>query len=219
VTFTSAQHCGRKLGDHRLTDAKRSPKMAAKQPFLTDIETIRRRAREHIHQGAITESYKADRKTVIKLLNEALATEIVCVLRYKYHYYMASGINANSVAAEFLEHANEEQQHADQISHRITQLEGAPNLSPEGLLTRSHSEYVEGEDLVDMIKENLVAERIAIETYSEMIRYLGDGDPTTRRMMEEILATEEEHAEDMVTLLEQLGHKGEPAKPRPAKGR
>ncbi|HET7223283.1 MAG TPA: ferritin-like domain-containing protein [Rhodanobacteraceae bacterium] len=192
--------------------------MAAKErPFLTDIQTIRRRAREHIQRGAITEGYKADREMVIQLLNEALATEIVCVLRYKYHYYMASGINAKSVAAEFLEHANEEQGHADQISQRITQLEGAPNLSPEGLLTRSHSEYVEGDDLVDMIKENLVAERIAIETYSEMIRYLGDGDPTTRRMMEEILAMEEEHAEDMSTLLEQLGHKGEPAKPRPEK--
>ena len=192
--------------------------MAAKErPFLTDIQTIRKRAREHIQRGAITEGYKADREMVIQLLNEALATEIVCVLRYKYHYYMASGINAKSVAAEFLEHANEEQGHADQISQRITQLEGAPNLSPEGLLTRSHSEYVEGDDLVDMIKENLVAERIAIETYSEMIRYLGDGDPTTRRMMEEILAMEEEHAEDMSTLLEQLGHKGEPAKPRPEK--
>ena len=192
--------------------------MAAKErPFLTDIQTIRKRAREHIQRGAITEGYKADRETVIQLLNEALATEIVCVLRYKYHYYMASGINAKSVAAEFLEHANEERGHADQISQRITQLEGAPNLSPEGLLTRSHSEYVEGDDLVDMIKENLVAERIAIETYSEMIRYLGDGDPTTRRMMEEILAMEEEHAEDMSTLLEQLGHKGEPAKPRPEK--
>ncbi|HKU79605.1 MAG TPA: ferritin-like domain-containing protein, partial [Rhodanobacteraceae bacterium] len=182
--------------------------MATKKPFLTDIQTIRKRAREHIQKGAITEGYKADRETVIELLNEALATEIVCVLRYKYHYYMASGINAKSVAAEFLEHANEEQGHADQISQRITQLEGAPNLSPDGLLTRSHSEYVEGDDLVDMIKEDLVAERIAIETYSEMIRYLGDGDPTTRRMMEEILAVEEEHAEDLSTMLAELGHKG-----------
>lgn len=193
--------------------------MATKKPFLTDIQTIRKRAREHIQKGAITEGYKADRETVIELLNEALATEIVCVLRYKYHYYMASGINAKSVAAEFLEHANEEQGHADQISQRITQLEGAPNLSPDGLLTRSHSEYVEGDDLVDMIKEDLVAERIAIETYSEMIRYLGDGDPTTRRMMEEILAVEEEHAEDLSTMLAELGHKGEPAKPRPEKHR
>ncbi|MGH8184026.1 MAG: ferritin-like domain-containing protein [Rhodanobacteraceae bacterium] len=191
--------------------------MAAKnQPFLTDIKTLRKRAREHIHRGAITEGYKADRATVLKLLNEALATEIVCVLRYKYHYYMASGINAKSIAAEFLEHANEEQGHADQISQRITQLEGAPNLSPEGMLTRSHSEYVEGDDLIDMIKEDLVAERIAIESYSEMIRYIGDGDPTTRRMMEGILAMEEEHAEDLSTMLAELGHKGEPAKKRPA---
>ena len=192
--------------------------MASKtQPFLTDIKTLRRRAREHIHRGAITAGYKADRETVLKLLNEALATEIVCVLRYKYHYYMASGINAKSIADELLQHANEEQGHADLISQRITQLEGAPNLSPDGLLTRSHSEYVEGDDLVDMIKEDLVAERIAIESYSEMIRYIGDGDPTTRRMMEEILAMEEEHAEDLSTMLADLGHKGEPAKPRAAK--
>src|SRR5574337_601443 len=188
--------------------------MAAKQPFLTDIKTLRRRAREHIHRGAVTEGYKADRETVLKLLNEALATEIVCVLRYKYHYYMASGINAKSIAAEFLEHANEEQGHADLISQRITQLDGKPNLSPEGLLTRSHAEYVEGNGLVDMIEEDLVAERIAIESYSEMIRYLGDDDPTTRRMLEGILAMEEEHAEDLATMLAGLGHKGEPAKPR-----
>ncbi|HEX5952717.1 MAG TPA: ferritin-like domain-containing protein [Rhodanobacteraceae bacterium] len=192
--------------------------MATKKPFLSDIKAIQKRAREQIRKGAITDGYKADRNEVIKMLNEALATEIVCVLRYKYHYFMASGINAQSVAAEFLAHANEEQGHADQIAARITQLEGTPNLSPEGLQTRSHSEYVEGEDLVDMIKENLVAERIAIETYSEMVRYLGNDDPTTRRMMEEILAVEEEHAEDMSTLLEQLGHKGEPAKPRPSRG-
>ena len=191
--------------------------MAAK-PFLTDIETIRKRAREHIDQGAITAGYSADRKTVVKLLNESLATEIVCVLRYKYHYYMASGINAKSVAAEFLEHANEEQGHADRIAERITQLEGKPNFSPEGLSSRSHSDYVEGEDLADMIKENLVAERIAIDTYRDIIQYLGNDDPTTRRMMEEILANEEEHAEDMSTLLEHLGKKGEPAKPAPARG-
>jgi bacterioferritin len=175
--------------------------MAAK-PFLTDIETIRKRAREHIDQGAITPGYKADRKVVIKLLNEALATEIVCVLRYKRHYYMAKGIHAKSVAAEFLEHANEEQGHADLIAERITQLDGAPNFNPEGLLSRSHADYVEGDDLVDMIKEDLVAERIAIDSYSEMIRYLGDDDPTTRRMLEEILAVEEEHAEDLGSLLD-----------------
>ncbi|SFN10663.1 ferritin-like domain-containing protein [Dokdonella immobilis] len=185
----------------------------ASKPFVSDIKNIRKRAREHIERGAVTEGYKADRETVIKILNEALATEIVCVLRYKYHYYMASGINAQSVAAEFLEHANEEQGHADRIAERITQLGGAPNLSPEGLLTRSHSDYVEGDDLVDMIKENLVAERIAIDSYREIVTYLGNADPTTRRIMEEILAVEEEHAEDMSTLLEALGKKGEPAKP------
>ncbi len=187
--------------------------MAASKPFVSDIKNIRKRAREHIERGAVTDGYKADRETVIKILNEALATEIVCVLRYKYHYYMASGINAQSVAAEFLDHANEEQGHADRIAERITQLGGAPNLSPEGLLTRSHSDYVEGDDLVDMIKENLVAERIAIDSYREIVDYLGNADTTTRRIMEEILAVEEEHAEDMNTLLEELGKKGEPAKP------
>ena len=169
--------------------------------FITDIKTIRQRAREHIEKGSITESYLADRETVLKLLNEALATEIVCVLRYKRHYYMASGIHAPQVAAEFLEHATAEQGHADQISARIVQLGGEPNWSPEGLLTRSHAEYVEGETLADMIKEDLVAERIAIESYSEIIRYLGSNDPTTRRLMEEILAVEEEHADDLADLL------------------
>jgi bacterioferritin len=183
--------------------------MAAK-PFVSDIKAIRERAREHIRKGAVTEGYKADRNTVIKILNEALATELVCVLRYKYHYYMASGIHSKGVAAEFLEHANEEQAHADQIAQRITQLDGKPNLSPEGLLSRSHSEYVEGRDVVEMIEEDLVAERIAIDSYREIIQYLGNDDPTTRRMMEEILAKEEEHAEDLGTLLEQLGQKGEP---------
>ncbi len=187
--------------------------MAAHKPFVSDIENIRKRARQHIERGAVTEGYKADRDTVVNVLNEALATEIVCVLRYKRHHYMASGINAQSVAAEFLEHANEEQEHADRIAERITQLGGEPNFSPEGLLTRSHSDYVEGDDLVDMIKENLVAERIAIDSYREIIDYLGAADPTTRRLMEEILEMEEEHAEDMSTLLEQLGKKGEPAKP------
>ncbi|HET8763494.1 MAG TPA: ferritin-like domain-containing protein [Gemmatimonadales bacterium] len=192
--------------------------MASKsKPFLTDIETIRKRARAHIERGAVTEGYSADRETVISLLNEALATEIVCVLRYKRHHYMAAGIHAKSVAAEFLEHAAEEQAHADRIAERITQLEGAPDFNPEGLASRSHSDYVEGEDLVDMIKEDLVAERIAIDSYREIIRYLGNDDPTTRRMMEEILAMEEEHAEDMSTLLEELGKKGEPAKPSKTK--
>jgi bacterioferritin len=177
----------------------------ADKPFLTDIKTLRERARKHIENGAVTEGYKADRETVIKLLNEALATEIVCVLRYKRHYFMASGIHAEGVAAEFLQHANEEQGHADQIGARIVQLGGAPNLSPEGMLTRSHAEYVEGDTLIDMIKEDLVAERIAIDSYREMINYLANDDPTTRRMLEGILAMEEEHADDLVSLLGELG--------------
>ena len=177
----------------------------AKQPFLTDIKTLRERARQHIQNGAVTEGYSVDRETVVKLLNEALATEIVCVLRYKRHHYMASGIHAESVAAEFLEHANEEQGHADSIAQRIVQLKGAPNFNPEGLLSRSHAEYVEGETLTDMIKEDLVAERIAIDSYREMINYFGTDDPTSRRLMEEILAVEEEHADDLVNLLETVG--------------
>jgi bacterioferritin len=177
----------------------------ADKPFLTDIKTLRKRARQHIEQGAITPGYKGNRETVVRLLNEALATEIVCILRYKRHYFMASGINATSVAQEFLQHANEEQMHADQIAQRIVQLAGEPNFSPEGLLTRSHAEYVEGETLIGMIKEDLVAERIAIDSYREMIAYLGNDDPTTRRMMEGILAMEEEHADDLVSLLEELG--------------
>lgn len=188
--------------------------MTAQKTFVIDMRAIRERARKHIADGAVTGGYAADREQVIKLLNEALATEIICVLRYKYHYYMASGIHAQSVAAEFAEHAAEEQAHADRIAERITQLDGAPNFSPEGLATRAHADYVEGSDLVDMIKEDLVAERIAIETYGEMIRYVGNDDPTTRRLLEDILAQEEEHAEDMATLLEELGRKGEPARPR-----
>jgi len=177
----------------------------ADQPFLTDIKTLRERARQHIENGAVTQGYSADRETVIKLLNEALATEIVCVLRYRRHYFMASGINAESVAAEFLQHANEEQGHADQIAQRIVQLQGEPNFNPEGLLTRSHAEYVEGTSLTDMIKEDLVAERIAIDSYREMINYLGADDPTSRRMMEDILAVEEEHADDLVNMLQKMG--------------
>src|SRR5579864_1496967 len=184
--------------------AKSKDQPKDRNSFLTDISEIRRRARQHIEDGAVTDSYKGDRKTVLRVLNEALATEIVCVLRYKRHHYMAKGIHSQAVAEEFLEHAAEEQEHADQIAERITQLDGEPNFNPEGLLTRSHSEYVEGESLVDMIKEDLVAERIAIESYSEIIRYLADNDPTSRRMMEAILAKEEEHAEDMKTLLETI---------------
>lgn len=177
----------------------------AEQPFLTDIKTLRERARKHIEDGAVTQGYTADRETVVKLLNEALATEIVCVLRYRRHYFMASGINAESVAAEFLQHANEEQGHADSIAQRIVQLKGEPDFNPEGLLSRSHAEYVEGTTLIDMIKEDLVAERIAIDSYREMINYFGNDDPTSRRLMEEILAVEEEHADDLVNLLEKIG--------------
>jgi bacterioferritin len=169
--------------------------------FVSDLKLIRERARQHIEDGAVTAGYRADRDTVLKLLNEALATEIVCVLRYRRHHFMAAGMNAQAIAAEFLAHANEEQAHADLIAARIVQLGGEPNFSPEGITSRSHSEYVAGENLVDMIREDLVAERIAIDSYSEMIRYLGADDPTTRRMLESILAVEEEHAEELVTLL------------------
>ena len=171
------------------------------KPFLTDIQELRRRARQHIEGGAVTDAYRANRDAVINILNEALATEIVCVLRYKRHYFMAQGIHADPIAQEFLVHANEEQGHADQIAARIVQLGGSPNFSPEGLLTRSHSEYVEGQNLVDMIKEDLVAERIAIDSYTEMIRFVGDDDITTRRMLESILAVEEEHADDLSSFL------------------
>lgn len=172
------------------------------KPFFTDIKTIRERARKHMRNGPVTEGYKADRETVIDILNEALATELVCVLRYKRHYYMADGIDSEAAAGEFLQHAQEEQQHADQIAQRITQLGGEPNFSPDGLATRSHSEYVEGSNLKEMIEEDLVAERVAIDTYREVINYLGDNDPTTRNMLEDILAVEEEHADDMASLLE-----------------
>ncbi len=174
------------------------------KPFLSDVKELRRRAREHIDKGAITEGYQLDVKQVCGVLNQALATEIVCVLRYKRHYYMATGLNKDAVATEFLQHASEEQEHADRIAERITQLGGAPDFNPEGLASRSHSEYVEGNSLVDMIKENLIAERIAIESYTEIVRFLGDKDVTTRRLMEEILAVEEEHANDMHDLLEKV---------------
>ena len=171
--------------------------------FLSDIKTLRERARKHMQKGALTEGYRADVDTVLKLLNEALATEIVCVLRYKRHYFMAEGMNAPAAQAEFLEHAGEEQLHADRLAARIVQLGGAPNFSPDGLATRSHSEYVAGDTLREMIEEDLVAERIAIESYSEMIQYIGDKDPTTRRLLEDLLAVEEEHADDLVGLLKQ----------------
>ena len=177
----------------------------ARKAFLTDVHTLRKRARQHIEQGAVTPGYRADRATVVRVLNDALATEIVCVLRYKRHYFMASGLPAQSVAQEFLQHANEEQGHADQIAQRIVQLGGEPDFSPEGLLTRSHSEYVEGGSLVEMIREDLVAERVAIDSYREIITWLASKDPTTRRMLEGILAMEEEHADDLVSLLQELG--------------
>lgn len=176
----------------------------AMSDFLTDIKTLRERAREKIEEGPITSSYGADREKVIDVLNEALATEIVCVLRYKRHYFMADGLNAGPIAAEFLQHANEELGHVDEIALRITQLQGSPNFNPEGITDRSHAEYVEGTTLVDMIKEDLVAERIAIQSYSEIIRWLDDNDPTTRRMMEGILAVEEEHADDLLSFLADL---------------
>ncbi|HEY0710947.1 MAG TPA: ferritin-like domain-containing protein [Polyangia bacterium] len=169
------------------------------------MATLRQRARNHIERGAVTEGYALDRDLAVKILNEALATEIVCVLRYRRHYFTASGIHSKSVADEFLEHAEEEQEHADEIAARIVQLGGSPELNPDGLTSRSHSEYVEGEDLVGMIREDLVAERIAIDSYREMIAYFAKGDPTTRAMLETILAKEEEHAEDLSSMLENIG--------------
>jgi bacterioferritin len=157
-----------------------------------------------MEKGAVTENYKADLKAVVKVLNEVLATEIVCVLRYKRHYYMAAGINSDGAKAEFLQNANEEQQHIDWIATRITQLNGEPNFNPDGLASRSHSEYTEGTDVISMLKEDLYAERIAIESYSEIVRWLGDDDSTTKKLMVEILKVEEEHAEDLKTLLEKI---------------
>jgi bacterioferritin len=174
------------------------------KPFLTDVQALRKRARQHISEGAVTEGYGGNPETACKVLNEALATEIVCVLRYKRHYFMAKGIHSGPVKDEFLEHAADEQQHADRIAERIVQLGGAPNFSPEGLQSRSHSEYVEGESLVEMIKEDLIAERVAIDSYREMAAYFAGFDTTTRKMIEEIQASEEEHADDLAELLEHL---------------
>lgn len=180
-------------------------KGAQQMPFFTDVQTLRQRARQHMQEGAVTQTYGADRETVVKVLNDALATEIVCILRYRRHYYMAQGLASESVKAEFLEHANEEQQHADKISERIVQLGGEPDLNPDTLTARSHAQYIEGDGLVDMIKEDLVAERIAIDSYREIAQWLGDKDPTTRRMMEEILENEEEHAEELNSMLQGMG--------------
>jgi bacterioferritin len=176
------------------------------QPFLTDIEELRRRAREDMDRGAVTSAYGLDINQAIDILNKVLASEIVCVLRYKRHYYMATGINAEPVAQEFLQHANDEQLHADQVAMRITQLGGAPNFDPEGLLTRSVAEYKPGDSLVDMIKEDLLAERVVIMWYGEIVRWFGDNDSTTRRLMEDLLAKEEEHADDLADLLEEFNH-------------
>ena len=192
--------CASSLGPHLGT--ARETDCGVMAEFLSDIQTLRTRARMQIERGPITESYGADRDRVIAVLNEALATELVCVLRYKRHFFMAQGINASNAASEFLQHATDEQGHADRIAARIVQLQGEPNFDPEGLATRSHAEYVEGSDLADMIKEDLVAERIAIESYSEIIRWLSDKDVTTRRLLEDILAVEEEHADDLLTLLQ-----------------
>lgn len=175
------------------------------RPKLSNISTLRERARRHIEDGAVIDDYKADRAMVLKLLDEALATEIVCSLRYKRHYYTAHGLASLSVAEEFIEHARQEEQHADRFAARISELGGSPNFSPHGLAERSHAEYVEGNSLMEMIREDLIAERIAIESYREIITYLGDDDPTTRRLFEEILAVEEEHAEDLVSLTSRLG--------------
>lgn len=167
----------------------------------TDLQIIRARARDHLDDGAVTAGYTADIETVIKLLNDALATELVCVLRYRRHHFMARGINSRNVAQEFLAHANEELGHADQLAERIVQLGGAPDFSPDELTQRSHAEYIEGDSLASMIRENLVAERIAIDSYRGMIQYLGENDPTTRRLLESILAVEEEHADELSDLL------------------
>jgi len=170
-------------------------------PFLTDVATLRKRARQHMDSGAVTSNYGADPKMVVEVLNAALATEIVCVLRYKRHYFMAQGLASDSVKEEFAQHATEEQEHADRIAERIVQLGGEPDLNPDTLMKRSHSEYKPGTSLVDMLREDLVAERIAIESYREIVEWLHGKDSTTKRMMEEILAVEEEHAEDIQSLL------------------
>lgn len=169
--------------------------------FALDISDIQARARKNLDQGPLTEAYGADRERVVEVLNDALATEIVCVLRYRSHHFLATGLAAKSVAEEFMEHAEEEQEHADRIAARIVQLQGVPNFDPASLSKRSHSQYENGAALVDLLREDLVAERIAIEVYTEIARWLGDADPTTRTLIEQILAVEEEHADDLLSLL------------------
>ena len=185
------------------------PPKQQQTPQLTDVKTLREQARRHIEEGAVTENYAANRDKVIELLNEALATELVCVLRYRHDYFMARGIHSQAVAAEFLEHSNEELAHADEIAERIVQLGGEPDFNPNALTGRSHAEYRIGKTLQEAVKENLVAERIAIDSYREMIQYVGDSDPTTRRMLEEILATEEDHADELADLLQQGEARGQ----------
>lgn len=177
-----------------------------KPALLTDVETIRQRARQHIDDGAVTDSYQADRQTVLKMLNEALATELVCALRYRRHHFMAKGIDAKGIAEEFMVHSGQELEHADQIAERIEQLGGEPDFCPDTLTGRSHAQYIEAESLVDMIRENLIAERIAIDSYREMIQYIGDRDPTTRRLLESVLAVEEEHADELADFLVGMPH-------------
>jgi bacterioferritin len=179
------------------------PQQPANKPLLTDVKTLREQARRHIEEGAVTENYGADREKVLQLLNGALATELVCVLRYRHDYFMARGIHAHAVATEFLEHSDAELGHADRIAERIVQLGGEPEMNPNLITGRSHAEYRIGRTLPEAIKENLVAERIAIDSYREMVQFIGDADPTTRRMLEEILAVEEEHADDLADLLQQ----------------
>jgi bacterioferritin len=177
-----------------------------KPALLTDVETIRQRARQHIDDGAVTDSYQADRQTVLRMLNEALATELVCALRYRLHYFMAKDIDAKGIAEEFLVHSGQELEHADQIAERIEQLGGEPDFSPDTLTSRSHAEYIEAGSLVEMIRENLIAERIAIDSYRGMIQYIGDQDPTTRRLLENVLAVEEEHADELADFLVGMPH-------------
>jgi|KBSSwiStaDraftv2_1062776.scaffolds.fasta_scaffold00188_34 bacterioferritin len=191
--------------DTQASRVSNNEKILKKAIGLTDVKTLRTRARQGLEDGAMTAGYKAKVETVLALLNDALATETVCVLRYRRHYFMATGISSLSIKGEFLQHAIEEQAHADKLAERIVQLGGEPNLSPDGLLNRSHSEYVEGASLAEMITEDLIAERIAIDSYRELITYVGTDDPTTRTLLEWILAQEEEHAEDLASLLKELG--------------
>jgi bacterioferritin len=184
------------------------PEAETAKPFLTDVKTLRERARQNIGDGNVTFTYEGDVEKTIEILQSVLATEIVCVLRYSMHAIAASGISSEGVKAEFAEHAKEEQEHMMAVAERINQLGGKPNFDPEGLVSRSASQYAEGENLVDMIKENLIAERIAVDHYRELIRYFGNDDPTTRTMLESILAVEEEHADDMHDLL--VAHEGKP---------